>query len=134
MTPPPVEILVARYVKAWNEPEPEVRRRQLEMLYTSDGYVATQSGYFAGIDAMVEHIGAVFDEFIGSGRYQFRSGGAVGHHGCILFRWEMVDADTGELADAGVNLFLLAPDGRLSGDHQFVLGVDSSIGSAAVQS
>ena len=72
----------------------------------------------------------VYDEFIAPGRYRFSSGGAVGHHDCILFRWEMREAASGELADAGINLFLLSAAELIAGDYQFVLGVDSSIGSA----
>jgi hypothetical protein len=44
----------------------------------------------------------------------------------------MVDVDSGNLADAGMNMFLLGADGRIDGDYQFVLGVESSIGQLAV--
>jgi len=87
------------------------------------------SGVFAGIDAVARHVADVYEEFIAAAGYRFSSGGAVGHHDCILFRWEMRKADGG-LADAGMNLFVLSAAGLIAGDYQFALGVDSSIGSA----
>lgn len=126
----PLNELVQRYVTAWNEPDPQHRSQELGKLYASDGCVVTQSGSFVGMKEVAEHIGAVHKEFIGSGRFRFKSGGAIGHHDCVLFRWEMLDVKTGGLADAGMNLFLLTGEGRIVGDYQFALGVDSSIGSA----
>jgi hypothetical protein len=75
-------------------------------------------------------VGQVHDQFIASGQYRFASGGAVGHHDCVLFHWEMRKAASGELADAGMNVFLLSAAGLIAHDYQFTLGVDSSIGSA----
>ena len=126
-----LEDLIERYVRAWNDPDTERRTRVLETLYTDDGSVVTQSNLFEGLEAVIGHIDDVFDEFIGSGRYVFRSGGVVGHHHCVLFRWELVERDNGQLADAGMNTLLLSPQGRIAGDYQFVLGIDSSIGSMA---
>jgi hypothetical protein len=127
----PLHELVDRYVKAWNDPDPLHRRAELASLYTDDGYIATQIGVHAGIDAVVGHVSEVYDQFIALGRYRFSSGGVLAHHDYVLFRWEMREAASGELADAGMNFFHLAADGRIIGDHQFTLGVDSSIGSAA---
>lgn len=124
-----VEDLIERYVRAWNDPDAERRTCELEALYTDEGCIVTQSDLFEGIDAVIGHVGDVFDGFIGSGTNVFRSGGAVGHHHCVLFRWELVERADGQLADAGMNTFLLAQDGRIVGDYQFVLGVDSSTGS-----
>lgn len=124
--------LVERYVAAWNEPDPQPRSTALTALYSRNGTVVTQSDEFDGVDAIIEHIAKVNDEFIASERYRFQSGGALSHHNCVLFRWEMVDAQDGALADAGMNLFLLTADGRINVDYQFVLGVNSSIGHLAV--
>jgi hypothetical protein len=130
LTAQPLQDLIPRYVDAWNDPDPVHRRAELASLYAGDGSIVTQRGVFAGIDAVAQHVGEVFDEFLAPGHYRFSSGGAVGHHDCILFRWEMREAASGELADAGMNLFLLSAAGLIAGDYQFVLGVDSSIGPA----
>lgn len=49
----------------------------------------------------------------------------------MLFRWEVIDEEIGDLADAGMNLLLLAADGRIERDHQFVLGITCSLGDEA---
>ncbi len=118
--------LTERYVDAWNDPDPVHRRSELASIYAGDGRIVTQGGVFAGIDALTEHVGHVYDEFIAPGRYRFAGGGAVGHHCCVLFRWELREAARGNLADAGMNLFLLSATGLIEGDYQFVLGVNSS--------
>jgi hypothetical protein len=125
----PFQDLIPRYVAAWNDPDPVRRRAELASLYAADGSIVMASGVFAGIDAVARHVGEVYEEFIAAAGYRFCSGGAVGHHDCILFRWEMREAG-GELADAGMNLFILSAAGLIAGDYQFALGVDSSIGSA----
>jgi hypothetical protein len=116
-------------VDAWNDSDPVHRRSELASLYAEDGSIVTQIGVFAGIDAVIRHVAEVYDEFIALGRYRFSSGGAVGHHDCVLFCWELREAASGELADAGMNLFLLSATGLIVGDYQFVLGVHASIGS-----
>jgi hypothetical protein len=126
----PFQDLIPRYVSAWNDPDPVSRRVELASLYARDGSIVTRSGVFAGIDAVAGHVAEVHEDFIAARGYRFSCGGAVGHHDCVLFRWEMRQAASGELADAGMNLFLLSAAGLIVGDYQFVLGVDSAIGSA----
>lgn len=122
--------LIPGYVNAWNDPDPGRRGTALASLYADDGRIVMRTGVFTGIDAVIGHVTQVFDHFIAPGRYRFATGGAVAHHHCVLFRWELRDATSGELADAGMNMFLLSPDGRIAGDYQFTLGADSSIGSS----
>jgi hypothetical protein len=126
----PYQELISRYVGAWNDPDLVRRRAELASVYAVDASIVTAGGVFAGIDAVAQHVGEVYEEFIAPGRYRFSSGGSVCHHDCILFRWEMREGAGGELADAGMNLFLLSAAGLIVGDYQFVLGVESSIGSA----
>lgn len=126
----PLADLIPRYVDAWNESDPERRCAGLASMYEANGRIVTQSGVFAGTDEVMRHVTQVYEEFIAPGRYRFACGGAVSHHDCVLFRWEMREAASGELADAGVNLFLISAAGLIAGDYQFVLGSDSSFGSA----
>lgn len=129
LTTLPLQELIPRYVDAWNDPDPAHRRTALASVYADDGRIVMRTGVFAGIDAVIGHIAEVFCQFIAPGRYRFATGGAVAHHDSVLFRWELRDAASGELADAGMNLFLLSPEGRIANDYQFTLGADSSIGS-----
>jgi len=130
LTAQPLPDLIPRYVGAWNDPDAARRRARLASVYEGNGRIVTQGGVFAGMDAIARHVAQVYEEFIAPGGYRFASGGAVGHHDCVLFRWEMRRSGTGVLADAGMNLFLVSAAGLIAGDYQFVLGADSSIGSA----
>jgi|HubBroStandDraft_1064217.scaffolds.fasta_scaffold314633_2 hypothetical protein len=130
MAAQPIQDLIPRYVAAWNDPDPVRQRAELDSLYAADGSIVMANGVFAGIDAVARHVAQVHEEFIAARGYRFACGGAVGHHDSILFRWEMREAASGELADAGMNLFILSAAGLIAGDYQFALGVDSSIGSA----
>lgn len=130
MAAQPIQDLIPRYVAAWNDPDPVRRRAGLDSLYAADGSIVMANGVFAGIDAVAGHVEQVHEEFISARGYRFSCGGAVGHHDAILFRWEMREAADGELADAGMNLFVLSAAGLIASDYQFALGVDSSIGSA----
>lgn len=132
LTAQSLQELIPRYVDAWNDPDSAHRQAALASLYADDGRIVMRTGVFAGIGAIIEHIAEVFDLFIAPRRYRFATGGAVAHHDCVLFRWELRDAASGELADAGMNLFLLSAEGRIASDYQFTLGVDSSIGSSGV--
>jgi hypothetical protein len=117
-------------VTAWNDPDPDSRRPELERLYAGNGHIVTQAGIYAGIDAIARHVAEVHEEFLAPGHYRFASGGAVSHHDCILFRWEMRQTASGEVSDAGMNLILVSAGGLIAGDYQFALGADSSIGTA----
>lgn len=131
MTARTINDQVNRYADVWNEPDPHRRREELETLYTESACLLTRNSVSTGFEPVVAHIAAVYDEYIGPGRYRFQCGGVVAHHNCVLFRWEMVDAASRELADAGMATFLFSPDGRIEADYQFATGVDSSIGSHA---
>ena len=123
--------LIGHYVRAWNESDAQRRAQVLAEIYAQDATIVMQRAVFKGIEAVVNHIAGVFDEFLAPGRFVFRSGGFSGHHDCVLFRWEMAERTDDSLADAGMNTFVLDEDGRIRYDYQFVLGTDSSIGSMA---
>ena len=83
--------------------------------------VVTQSNLFEGIEAVTGDIDDVFNEQPPI----FRSGGVVGHHHCVLLRWELVERDNGRLAEhPEMNTLLLSPQGASLGDYQFVLGIE----------
>jgi hypothetical protein len=122
--------LVRRYVDAWNESDVGRRRQQLDALYADQARVVTQSESCTGRDALVAHVTAVADEYLDSRGGRFRATGLVSHHDAILMRWELVDRASGEPVDAGVNLLLLGGDSTIVSDHQFVLGLDASLGAS----
>jgi hypothetical protein len=86
-------------------------------LYASRSRVVTPHHDVLGADAVVEHIGEVFTELVGSSGLRFRCAAATGHHRSLLLRWEL--AGGGRVTASGLNVLLLGPDGRIEADHQF---------------
>ena len=110
--------LLDRYVGAWNEADAERRRAAVGRLYAHRGRIVTPSVEVNGREAILEHIGEVFAEFIGSSEHRFRRTASTGHHRSLLLRWEMA-AGGRQVAGSGLNVLLLGPDGRIEADHQF---------------
>jgi len=48
---------VVTYFAAWNEPDPEQRRRLLELSVTGEAELVDPTGRWQGIDGLVERIG-----------------------------------------------------------------------------
>ena len=62
------------------------------------------------------------DAFVAAGGFTFRRRDDVDRlDDVIKFTWEMVSRE-GELAGAGLEVLVLAPDGRIRTDHQFIEG------------
>lgn len=112
--------LVHDYLAAWNETDPQLRRAAIQRLYAADGRVVTSSVDAHGIEDVLGHVDQVVTEFIGPEKYRFRQAGTAMHHDCVLLRWEMIAADSGQVADWGVNTLVLDAQGRVGTDYQFV--------------
>jgi hypothetical protein len=130
--------LADRYVALWNEPDPDRRRAAIAELWTEDGAhilqppqeireIAARPGI--GLTAMLEARGhaALFaratsahEEFIATGEFSFRRRDNVERVADVVkFNWEMVSKD-GEVAGVGLEFLVLAPDGRIRRDYQFI--------------
>lgn len=110
-------VLLDEYVSAWNEADPERRRSAVGRLYSDRArIVATNAEVNA--EAVLEHIGEVFAQFIGSSEHRFRCTAWTAHHRCVLLRWELT-APGLPLAGSGVNMLQLGQDGRIEADYQF---------------
>ncbi len=113
-----ITILLDRYVAAWNEADPERRRAAVTRLYAGDACIVTPGVEVNGRAAIVEHIGQVFAEFVGTSGNRFRRAASTGHHRSALIRWELTGGGE-QVAGAGLNVLILGPDGRIGADHQF---------------
>jgi SnoaL-like domain len=107
--------LAERYIAAWNQTEPEARRRAVTELWTADGRYVDPLVEVAGTEGIAATIGAVQEQFPG---FVFRLTGPVdGHHEQLRFSWELGPA--GEVAPiAGSDVAVTDGNGRL----QTVLG------------
>jgi hypothetical protein len=108
------------YVAAWNEGDSALRRSAVQRLYSPDCRLVTASVDLHGIQQVTAHIDEVVHSYIGWDKHRFRQAGGAVHHDCVLLRWEMISAQTGRVADWGVNTLLLDGDGRIAADFQFV--------------
>jgi hypothetical protein len=113
---------VERYVAVWNEPDAEVRRRTIEDLWAPDGANYTQSMQAVGYDALDVRVTSAYEDYVGSGKYTFRSHlPPVGHHGVVKVTWEMVTVPEEEIASIGIEFLVLDDQGRIVSDHQFIV-------------
>ena len=129
--------LANRYVAVWNEPDVDTRRKAVEELWTEDGVHlleppeeivkrATEIGVTATLEAhgheeLTNRVTTAYGEFVAPGQYEFVPHGQAAVLGDLVkLRWAMVPAGGGEALAIGIDLLLLAPDGRIRTDYQFI--------------
>ena len=132
------EHLADRYVALWNEPDPDRRRRLIAELWTEDGSqilqppqevreIAARPGI--GMAATLEARGRAelearaatsYERWVGSDGLSFRRRDDVDRlHDVIKLHWEAVSPN-GEVTAVGLNLLILATDGRIRRDYVFI--------------
>ncbi|WP_203823414.1 hypothetical protein [Actinoplanes palleronii] len=134
-----LKTLTDRYVSVWNEPDPERRRTAVRELWSSGAThvlnapqemraAAAALGFdrlvldATGHDALEVRVARAYQEFVAPGTFVFRAvGDADRIRDVVKFRWQMVHRDGGgEPVATGLEVLLLAPDGRISHDYQFI--------------
>ena len=129
-----------RYLSLWNEPDADRRRRTIAGLWTEDGRhllqppqeirdLAAQPGI--GTPAILEargheeieaRVASAFEHWVGSEGLSFRGRDDAEQLGDVVtFRWEAVDKD-GAAFGGGLNVLVLAADGRIERDYTFIVG------------
>jgi len=132
--------LADRYMALWNEPDADRRRRMIAELWTEDGSqilqppremreIAASPGI--GLAATLEARGhtelearatASYDHWVGSEGLSFRGRDDAERLGDVVkFHWEGVAGD-GETVAVGLNVLVLAADGRIERNYTFVDG------------
>jgi hypothetical protein len=130
--------LAKRYLALWNEPDADRRRRMIAELWTEDGRhllqppqeireIAAQPGI--GLAAILEargyeeieaRVASAYEHWVGSVGLSFRGRDDAERLGDVVkFRWEAVARD-GEAFGGGLNVLVLAADGRIERDYTFV--------------
>jgi hypothetical protein len=102
---------VDAYVATWNETDPAKRLETIRTAWTDEGHYVDplmESKGHEGLSAMIEGVQAQFP-----GHRIRRTSGVDLHHTLIRFGWELV-GDDGTVAVAGLDVGVLADDGRLS--------------------
>ncbi len=134
--PTKAEQLAERYTAVWMEPDGDRRRKAIADLWSEDAIHVlqpTQEVYEAaderavnpiwqvrGHDELEARVTSAYEDFVATGQMSFRSrGGAKRLGDVVTWRWEGVSPD-GEVLGAGLEFVILAADGRIATDYQFV--------------
>jgi hypothetical protein len=94
-----LDSLIARYVAMWHEPDPERRRQTVRDLFAVDAENYTRRTVSRGIEP---------------------AGNTDAHHHLVKFFWRMRPASGGAVVSVRLDVFLLAPAGRIQALYQFI--------------
>jgi hypothetical protein len=129
--------LADRYVAMWTEADAERRRSAIAERWTEDAVHIldppqaareaaaaldiTPTFQARGHRELDERMTRAYDEFVAPGEFTFRRRDNVSRVGdAVKFSWEMVPAGGGEAVAVGLEFLILAPDGRIRLDYQFI--------------
>lgn len=73
-----------------------------------------------GYDSLEVRVRTSYEKWVRDGRCLFRPRNADRHHGAVRFLWEMVSVNDGRVVFVGLEFLLLAGDGRIHEDYQFI--------------
>jgi hypothetical protein len=113
--------LAQRYIHIWNETDPSARRAQIAGLWIEDGthYVKTREVH--GHADLETRIATSHQTNVAERNYRFElDGGIEPLRDMVKFNWRMVPSGGGAVAATGLIVLLLAEDGRIRTDYQFV--------------
>ena len=130
------ERLAERYSAVWMEPDDDRRRGAIADLWSEDAVHVlqpTQAAYEAaddlavnptwqvrGHDELEARVTRAYEDFVGSGQMSFRVRDSAKRLGDVVtWRWEGVSPE-GEVVGEGFEFVILAADGRIATDYQFV--------------
>ena len=125
-----------RYTAVWKEPDGDRRRKAIAELWSEDAIHVlqpTQEVYEAaderavnptwqvrGHDELEASVTSAYEDFLASGQMSFRLRHGANRLGDVVtWRWEGVSPG-GEVLGAGLEFVILATDGRIATDYQFV--------------
>jgi hypothetical protein len=115
------EDLAQRYIHIWNETDPAGRRAQVAGLWIENGthYVRTREVH--GHAELETRISTSHQTNVAERHYRFELAGGVEQlRDMVKFNWRMVPDGGGAIAATGLIVLLLAEDGRIRIDYQFI--------------
>ena len=113
--------LAQRYIDIWNETDPSARRAQIAGLWVEAGthYVRTREVH--GHADLEIRVATSHQTNVTERNYRFElAGGLEALRDMVKFNWRMVPGGSGVVAATGLIVLLLAEDGRIRTDYQFV--------------
>ena len=114
--------LADRYVAVWNETDAAARRAAIAQLWVPEGEHYVRSLQVKGYEALEQRVIGSQEKNVQRGGFRFvAAGDAQFLHGTVMFHWHMVPAAGGPVAALGLEFLVLAEDGRIAVDYQFIL-------------
>ena len=110
MTTTDINVAVDSYIAAWNEADPDARRRLIAVALAEDATYVDPMLSGEGIDGIDAMVAAAQPQFAGA--VLRRTSDIDAHHDRVRFTWDAIGAD-GEPDIAGTDFCVVAPDGRL---------------------
>jgi hypothetical protein len=113
--------LAQRYIHIWNETDPSARRAQIAGLWVEDGTHYVKTREVRGHADLETRIATSHQTNVTERNYRFElDGGVEPLRDMVKFNWRMVPSGGGAVAATGLIVLLLAEDGRIRTDYQFV--------------
>jgi hypothetical protein len=117
----PAEDIVRRYIQIWNETDPAARRAQLTGLWIEDGTHYVRAREVRGHADLEVRVATSHQTNVTERNYKFEVAGLIEQlRDMVKFNWRMVPKSGGAVAATGSIVLLLAEDGRIRIDYQFI--------------
>jgi hypothetical protein len=113
--------IAQRYIHIWNETDPGARRTQVAALWTEDGTHYVKLREVHGHADLETRVATSHQTNVVEKNYTFEvAGGVEPLRDMVKFNWRMVPQAGGAIAATGSIVLLLASDGRIRTDYQFI--------------
>ena len=113
--------IARRYIHIWNETDPDARRAQVKTLWIEDGTHYVKLREVRGHADLELRVATSNQTNVVEKNYKFEVAGDVEQlRDMVKFDWRMVPQAGGAVAATGSIVLLLASDGRVQTDYQFI--------------
>lgn len=121
MSTDPTTDLQDRYLQTWTEPDPKLRRANIERIWAADGRLVVSSLGLTidGTENIAAHITRVHDDLIADKGLRFTYDQHIQANDALLLRWSML-TPSGQAAGRGVDLLFRDPNGRVTTAYMFM--------------
>ena len=114
--------LADRYVALWNLTDAGARRDAIASLWVPQGEHYVRTLQAKGYEALQQRVTGSHEKNVRDAGFRFISAGdAQFLHDAVMFHWHMIPAAGGPVAAVGLEFLVLAEDGRIATDYQFIL-------------
>jgi hypothetical protein len=115
------EAIAQRYIHIWNETDPAARRAQVAALWIEDATHYVRLREVRGHADLETRVATSHQANVAERNYKFELGDGLEQlRDMIKFNWRMVPGGGGAVAATGLIVLLLAQDGRVRIDYQFI--------------